>query len=123
MHGSMRSFGWLGAAFLLALAWTESCSAELHYAPQPGSSHAYSVEIVAELPDARETLKGVIVFMVKEKAGEHIKLDYRGGLNRSRKEKAAAGAGGRRPGPGFPADRADPHWGLAACSMCRRSPA
>ncbi len=100
MRRSLRTLSWTAAAFVLALGWTTRGSAELRDAPEAGSSHAYSVEIVAELPDATETLKGVATFTAKGKDGENIKLEYRGGLNRSRKEKAAAGAGGRRPGPG-----------------------
>lgn len=92
------------AAFLaILIAFTEEGRAELRYAPKAGTSHAYSVEIVAELPDATETLKGIIVYTVKEQTDEQIKLEYRGGLTKARKTKAAAGGprGPRRP-PGRP---------------------
>ncbi len=98
MRASWRTLTWTAAAFVLSMGWAKCGWAELRYGPQTGASHAYSVEITVELPDAVETLKGVIMFTAKEKAGENIKLDYRGGLGRFRKEKAAAG--GRRPGPG-----------------------
>ncbi len=90
-------------AILFALA--EQGRAELRYTPKAGASHAYSVEITAELPDATETLKGVIVYTVKEQQAEQTKLEYQGGLSRTRKTKAAAAPGPRGPRrpPGRPA--------------------
>lgn len=97
MRFSPRFLSAVGIALTLFLSVGTEGRAELRYAPETKATHAYSVEIVAELPDATETMKGVIVYHVKESKGDQIKLDYRGGLSRSRKAKAAAGA--RRPGP------------------------
>lgn len=109
MPNSLRLPVIFGGVVILLFGVAKPGRAELRYAPEAGASHAYSVEITAELPDATETLKGVVVYTVKERNQDQIKLEYRGGLNRTRKAKAQAGngppRGPRRPGRPTPGPR------------------
>ncbi len=64
-------------------------AAALRYQPKAGSKVAYEVEIVAELPNEIETLKGVIIYEVTT-GSEILKLKYSGGLERTAKRKESA---------------------------------
>src|SRR2546422_9414776 len=66
----------------------------LRYQSKPGQQLAYEIEITVDLPDKVTSYKGVTRYTVDASSTEQLQLTYRGGLNESRKCKAAASGGG-----------------------------
>lgn len=83
--------GSLAAICLSVAAFAEAP----RYQWQPAQKFVYEIEIVAELPDETETLKGQTVYTVKSTA-DPLKVDYRGGLTKTTKKKP--GTNSSRPG-------------------------
>ena len=79
----------LGTVMLMVsdLAAAEPASQPLRYGGKNGQTVAYEVEVNADHDDYVDVMKGVITYTIRQSGDDQLKLEYHGGLHRTKKTK------------------------------------